>query len=301
MGRMTRPPHHDRDGAGTGVKILFIGDIVGKPGRRVLAQMLPALRRELAVDLTIANGENSAGGFGITRETFEEILAAGVDVVTGGNHTWQAREVYTLLDSDLRLLRPANYPPGTPGRGAGVFRPSGGRGGPAVGVLNLEGRIFMEPLESPFRVGREQMERLRQETPVIVIDIHAEATSEKIALAWHLDGTVSAVVGTHTHVQTADERILPHGTAFITDVGMTGPRDSIIGMGREEVLQRFLTLLPARFDVAKGPAQLNAVLLDVDNQTGHAQAVQRVSRLEGEGGPAPGGRREDSPGPPRKG
>ncbi len=262
------------------VNVLFIGDIVGKPGRRVLAEVLPGLRRELAVDLAVANGENSAGGFGITRETFEEIVAAGVDVVTGGNHTWQAREAPALLDSDPRLLRPANYPAGTPGRGAGVFPLSGGRGGPAVAVLNLEGRVFMEPLESPFRVGGEQVEHLRRETRVIVIDLHAEATSEKAALAWYLDGRVSAVVGTHTHVQTADERILPGGTGFITDVGMTGPRDSIIGMGREEVLQRFLTQLPARFDVAKGPAQLNAILLEIDPATGHARAVRRISRGE---------------------
>ena len=262
------------------MNILFIGDIVGKPGRRVLAQMLPGLRREFSVDLTIANGENSAGGFGITRETFEEILAAGVDVVTGGNHTWKARDVAALLDGELRLLRPANYPAGAPGRGEGVFRLSEGAGGPAVAVLNLEGRIFMEPLESPFRVGLEQVEQLRRETPVIVIDIHAEATSEKAALAWYLDGRVSAVVGTHTHVQTADERVLPGGTAFITDVGMTGPRDSIIGMGREEVLQRFLTLLPARFDVAKGPAHLNGVLLEIDGETGRARSIRRISRVE---------------------
>jgi metallophosphoesterase (TIGR00282 family) len=262
------------------VRILFIGDIVGKPGRRILAQMLPGLRRDLAIDLAIANGENSAGGFGITRETFEDIVAAGVDVVTGGNHTWRAREIFTLLESDLRLLRPANYPAGTPGRGAGVFRPTGGRERTPIAVLNLEGRIFMDPLDSPFHVGREQVDLLRQETPIIVIDIHAEATSEKTALAWYLDGHVSAVVGTHTHVQTADERILPDGTAFITDVGMTGPQDSIIGMAREEVLQRFLTLLPARFDVATGPAQLNAVLFDVDDQTGRARHIQRVSRTD---------------------
>ena len=260
------------------MRILFIGDIVGKPGRRILAQLLPALRREFQIDFVIANGENSAGGFGITRETFEEIVGAGVDVVTGGNHIWQAREVYPLLDSDLRLLRPANYPPGTPGRGGGVFHPPGARGKAGVAVLNLEGRIFMDPLDSPFRVGREQAERLRQETPVIVVDFHAEATSEKSALAWYLDGRASAVVGTHTHVQTADERILQGGTAFITDVGMTGPRESIIGMGREEVLQRFLTLLPVRFDVAKGPAQLNAVVVDVDDASGRAGAIQRVSR-----------------------
>ena len=262
------------------MRILFVGDIVGKPGRRVLAQALPSLRRDHAVDFVIANGENSAGGFGITRETFEEIVAAGVHVVTGGNHTWQAREVLTLLDSDLRLLRPANYPLGTPGRGAGVFHLSPARDAPAVAVLNLQGRIFMDPLDSPFRVGWEQAERLRQETPVIVVDMHAEATSEKIALGWYLDGRVSTVVGTHTHVQTADERILPGGTAFISDVGMTGPRDSIIGMAREEVLQRFLTLLPARFDVAKGPAQLNAVLLDIDGETGRARSVERINRIE---------------------
>jgi len=261
------------------VIILVVGDVVGKPGRRILAQRLPALRRELAADLVIANGENSAGGFGITRKTFDELLAAGVDVVTGGNHIWHTREAPALLDSDPRLLRPANYPAGTPGRGAGVFRPSGAH--PPVAVLNLEGRVFMQPLDSPFLVGREEIERLRRETPVIVVDLHAEATSEKAALGWYLDGRVSALVGTHTHVQTADERILPGGTAFITDVGMTGPRDSIIGMGREEVLQRFLTLLPTRFDVASGVAQLNAVAIEVDEATGHARRIQRVSHTEG--------------------
>ena len=261
------------------MNILFVGDVVGKPGRRIVAQQLPALRRELAVDFVIANGENSAGGFGITRETFDDLIGAGVDVVTGGNHTWQAREIHTLLDSDPRLLRPANYPAGTPGRGGGVFRTSG-RGIP-VGVLNLEGRVFMQPLDSPFLVARDEAERLRREAAVIFVDMHAEATSEKAALGWYLDGRVSAVVGTHTHVQTADERILPGGTAFITDAGMTGPRDSIIGMGREEVLQRFLTLLPTRFDVAGGPVQLNAVLLAVDEGTGRAQGIQRVTRTDG--------------------
>ncbi len=262
------------------MNIIFIGDVVGKPGRRILARMLPALRREVGADLAIANGENSAGGFGITPETLDDLLAAGVDVVTGGNHTWQAREIYTLLDSHPRILRPANYPPGTPGRGSGVFRSSGPTPG-AVAVLNLEGRVFMQPLESPFEVGRDEAERLRQEASVIVVDMHAEATSEKIALGWYLDGRVSAVIGTHTHVQTADERILPEGTAFISDAGMTGPRDSVIGMGRDEVLQRFLTLLPARFDVAAGPAQLNAVVVEVDDQTGRARRIQRVNRTEG--------------------
>ncbi len=231
------------------------------------------------MDLVIANGENSAGGFGITRETFDEIIGAGADVVTGGNHTWQAREVYALLDAEPHLLRPANYPVGAPGRGAGVFRT---RSGMPVGVVNLEGRIFMQPLDSPFVVAKEEAVRLRKETPVIVVDMHAEATSEKMALGWYLDGRVSAVIGTHTHVQTADERVLPGGTAFITDAGMTGPRDSIIGMGREEVLQRFLTQLPARFDVASGPVQLNAVVVEVDEETGRARGIQRLFREEGE-------------------
>ncbi|HYM69526.1 MAG TPA: TIGR00282 family metallophosphoesterase [bacterium] len=257
--------------------MLFIGDVVGKPGRRIVAALLPGLRRELGVDLVIANGENSAGGFGITRETFEDLVGAGVDVVTGGNHTWHARESAALLDSDPRLLRPANYPAGTPGRGSAIFRTAGSSSAP-VGVLNLEGRVFMQPLLSPFEVGREEAQRLRGEAPVVIVDFHAEATSEKAALAWYLDGRVSAVIGTHTHVQTADERVLPAGTAFITDAGMTGPRDSIIGMGREEVLRRFLTLLPSRFDVAAGPVQLNGVVVEADAHTGRASAIERVTR-----------------------
>lgn len=265
---------------GASVTILFVGDIVGRPGRRVLARLLPDLRKEVGAHLVIANGENSAGGSGITRETLRDILAAGVDVVTGGNHTWQAKEAYALLDSEPRLLRPANYPHGTPGRGAGVFE-APGAAAVRVAVLNLEGRVFMQPLRSPFEVGAEEVERLRRETPIIIVDMHAEATSEKAALAWYLDGRVSAVVGTHTHVQTADERILPQGTAFITDAGMTGPRDSIIGMEREGVLQRFLTLLPTRFEVASGPAQLNGVVVDVDAETGRALRIARVSRTDG--------------------
>jgi hypothetical protein len=259
------------------MNLLFIGDVVGRPGRRAVAQWLPALRRELRADFVIANGENSAGGFGVTPETFNDLTAAGADVVTGGNHIWHTREAPALLDGEPRLLRPANYPPGAPGRGAGVFAAAGGT---RVGVLNLEGRAFMQPLLSPFDCAREEIERLRAETRVIFVDMHAEATSEKAALAWYLDGRVSAVVGTHTHVQTADERVLPGGTAFITDAGMTGPRDSIIGMSRETVLPRFLTLLPARFEVASGPAQLNGVFIEIDAETGHATAIRRVSRVE---------------------
>jgi len=259
------------------MNLLFVGDVVGRPGRRAVTQWLPALRRELRADFVVVNGENSAGGFGITPETFNEITGAGADVVTGGNHIWHTREAPALLDGEPRLLRPANYPAGAPGRGAAVF-PSAA--GPRVGVLNLEGRAFMQPLLSPFEVGREAAERLRAETRVILVDFHAEATSEKAALAWHLDGRVSAVVGTHTHVQTADERILPRGTAFITDAGMTGPRDSIIGMSRESVLPRFLTLLPARFEVASGPAQLNGVLIEIDAEAGRAVRIERVARFE---------------------
>lgn len=259
------------------MKVLFVGDVVGRPGRRAVTQWLPALRRELGADFVIANGENSAGGFGVTPETFKDLIDAGADVVTGGNHIWHTREAPTLLDAEPRLLRPGNYPAGAPGRGAAVFAAAGGA---RVGVLNLEGRAFMQPLLSPFDYAREEAERLRAETPVIVVDMHAEATSEKAALAWHLDGRVSAVIGTHTHVQTADERVLPGGTAFITDAGMTGPRDSIIGMSRETVLPRFLTLLPARFEVASGPVQLNGVLVEIDAQTGHAAAIRRVNRVE---------------------
>lgn len=259
------------------MNVLFVGDVVGRPGRRAVAQWLPALRRELRADFVIANGENSAGGFGVTPETFKDLIDAGADVVTGGNHIWHTREAPVLLDAEPRLLRPANYPAGAPGRGAGVFAAAGGV---RVGVLNLEGRAFMQPLLSPFEFGRDEADQLRAETRVIVVDMHAEATSEKAALAWHLDGRVSAVIGTHTHVQTADERVLPGGTAFITDAGMTGPRDSIIGMSRETVLPRFLTLLPARFEVAAGPAQLNGVLVEIDADNGRARAIRRVARVE---------------------
>ena len=258
------------------MNLLFIGDVVGRPGRRAVAQWLPALRRELEADFVVANGENSAGGFGITPQTVKDLLDAGVDVVTGGNHIWHTREAPALLDGEPRALRPANYPAGAPGRGAGVFAAGGAR----VAVLNLEGRAFMQPVLSPFEYGREEAERLRAETRVILVDMHAEATSEKAALAWYLDGRVSAVVGTHTHVQTADERILPGGTAFITDAGMTGPRDSIIGMSRESVLQRFLSLLPARFEVAGGPVQLNGVWIQIDAESGRALAIRRVNRVE---------------------
>jgi len=262
------------------MKVLMVGDITGRPGRRILARFLPDLCQKHGVDFVIANGENAAGGTGLTRATAEEIFACGVDVITGGNHTWHHREIYELLESHPKVLRPANYPPGAPGRGSLVVQD---RRGHRVGVINLQGRVFMQELEDPFRVGLQEVEKLREETPLIFVDIHAEATSEKMALAWFLDGRVSAVLGTHTHVQTADERILPGGTAYITDVGMTGPRDGIIGMEREEVIQRFLTQLPVRFQVAKGTAQLDAVLVEVDEETGKALGIQRIHLVEGTG------------------
>ncbi|MDR7545622.1 MAG: TIGR00282 family metallophosphoesterase [Armatimonadota bacterium] len=254
------------------MRILFVGDVHGKPGRRIVAERLPALRRAYGVDAVIANGENAAGGAGLTAGVAAELFAAGVDAITGGNHIWQNREAYDLLDSDPRVLRPANYPPGVPGRGAAVITAAGGA---TMGVLNLQGRVFMMSIDDPFRVGREQAALLRKSAPVVVVDFHAEATSEKVAMGWYLDGAVSAVIGTHTHVQTADERILPGGTAYISDAGMTGPRDGIIGMAREAILERFLTQLPARFEVAPGPVQLNAVVLSVDAD-GRATAIERV-------------------------
>ncbi|HEV8338408.1 MAG TPA: TIGR00282 family metallophosphoesterase [bacterium] len=257
------------------MKILIIGDITGKPGRRILKALLPQLRRRHGAQLVIANGENAAGGMGITEETAEEIFAAGVDVITGGNHTWRNRDVYPFLDGHPRVLRPANYPPGAPGRGAATVETDGR----TVGVLNLQGRVFMGELDDPFRAADEQVAELRRRSSVIIVDFHAEATSEKIAMGWHLDGRVSAVAGTHTHVQTADERVLPGGTAYITDVGMTGPRDGVIGMDREVILEHFRSGLPSRFTVAGGAVQLNAVAIEVDGD-GRAQAIERIAALQ---------------------
>lgn len=258
------------------MNVLFIGDVTGKPGRRIVAARLGALRREYHLDVVIANGENAAGGMGLTAEVAAELFAAGVDVLTGGNHVWKNREAYDLLDSDPRVLRPANYPPGAPGRGAAVLRTGGGL---EIGILNLEGRVFMQTLDDPFRLGREQAAQLRSSVPTVIVDFHAEATSEKVAMGWYLDGRVSAVVGTHTHVQTADERVLPQGTAYISDVGMTGPRDGIIGMDRDIIIERFLTQLPARFQVAPGAVQLNAVVITVA-ASGQAERIDRVQVVE---------------------
>ncbi len=260
------------------LKILFIGDIVGKPGRRALKMWLPRLMEEHQVDLVVANGENGAGGFGLTREVALEILNMGVDVITSGNHIWDKKEFMPVLDQLERVIRPANYPPGVPGKGWLEVRTPAGL--PVV-VINLEGRIFMDPLDCPFRKADEILAQCPDR--VVVLDFHAEASSEKMALAWHLDGRVSAVVGTHTHVQTADEQILPSGTAYITDLGMTGPSLSIIGMKPQDPLKRFLTHLPSRFEVAKGPVQLNALLVEINPSTRKALGLKRIFLREEDG------------------
>ena len=253
------------------VNLLFVGDIVGRPGRRALKMWLPDIVKDGDIDLVIANGENGAGGFGLTREVVLEIMNVGVDVITTGNHIWDKKEFIPLLDELERVVRPANYPPGVPGCGwVQVRTPSG----IPIVVLNLEGRIFMGPLDCPFRKALEMWEE--HQDVIIITDFHAEATSEKMALAWYLDGKVSAVLGTHTHVQTADEQILPWGTAYISDVGMTGPSLSVIGMNPQEPLKRFLTRLPNRFQVAKGPVQLNGVTVEIDVKTRKALSIKRI-------------------------
>ncbi len=258
------------------MKILFIGDVVGEPGRRAVKQLVPQLRRAHDLHLVIANGENSAGGSGITPGTAREIFDAGVDAITTGDHLWDQKEVLELLVGEPRVVRPANYPAGTPGHGSFVIeRP----GRPAFAVLNLQGRTFMPALENTFAVAKAEVERLRQRTLLIFVDIHAEATSEKIALARMLDGRVSAVVGTHTHVQTADEQIFPGGTAFLCDAGFTGPHDSVLGREIEPVIERFLTNLPQRFPVASGRTLLQGVIIEMDDLTGRAVKIQRVSEV----------------------
>ncbi len=258
------------------LNLLFIGDVVGRPGRTALRALMPDLVSRYEIDFTIANAENAAGGLGITPKVAQELLEIGVDVLTTGNHIWRHREFVEFAEAEPRVLRPANFPPGTPGRGAGVF--STAQAG-SVGVVNVVGRVFMDPLDCPFRAADREIEVLRGKTNLIVVDIHAEATSEKVALGWHLDGRVGAAVGTHTHVQTADERLLPNGTAYITDVGMTGPRDSVIGVQQKAVIERFLTGLPTRFEVATGPAILSGVVVALDAETGRARSVERVVEL----------------------
>lgn len=256
------------------MKILFIGDIVGEPGRRAVKQLIPVLRARHGLDVTIANGENSAGGSGITPMTAAEIFKAGVDVITSGDHLWDQKEVVELLADETRFVRPINYPPGTPGQGSVIHRAVGK---PPVAVVNVQGRTFMPALENPFLAMQAEVERLRAITPIIFVDVHAEATSEKIAMGRMLDGIVSAVVGTHTHVQTADEQIFPGGTAFLCDAGFTGPQESVLGREIQPVIERFLTSQPRRFGVAKERVMLHGVVIEVDDATGRATAIQRVA------------------------
>jgi 2',3'-cyclic-nucleotide 2'-phosphodiesterase len=256
------------------VRILFIGDIVGRPGRELVRHGLQAIVEHHQIDLVIANAENSAAGFGITREIGDQLLDWGVDVMTSGNHIWDKKEALDYIGAEARLLRPANYPAGAPGRGSYLARTRDGR---AVGVVNVMGRVFMLNIDDPFAVVLREIEALKQRTRIVFVDFHAEATSEKIAMGWHLDGRVTAMVGTHTHVQTADERILPKGTAYLTDVGMTGPHDSIIGVEIAAALGRFLTALPQKFETATGNPRLNAVIVDADEQTGRATSIERLS------------------------
>jgi hypothetical protein len=255
------------------MRILFVGDIVGKAGRQAIEGLLERILADHRIDFTVANGENAAGGMGITPAIASDFLDLGVDVLTSGNHIWAKKEIVPFLDEEERLLRPANYPNGVSGRGTGIFPLGNGK---RVGVLNLEGRVFMRNLECPFRVGEKEVEKLKEQTPIILVDFHAEATSEKVALAWFLNGKVSAVVGTHTHVQTADERILSGGTAYITDAGMTGPLASVIGIRRQIALERFLTQVPIKFDVATEEIELQGVILEVDEQTGKSRSIERI-------------------------
>ena len=256
------------------MRILFIGDIVGKPGRELLRKGLRSLVDHFGVEFVVANVENSAAGFGITKDIGDAIVEWGVDVMTSGNHIWDKKEVLDYIPRQPKLLRPANFPAGVPGRGSYVGRT---RSGEPIGVINVMGRIFMQPLDDPFAIVLKEIEAMRAKARVIFVDFHAEATSEKVAMGWHLDGRVTAVFGTHTHVQTADDRILPKGTAYLTDAGMTGPHDSIIGVTTEIALGRFLTSMPARFEAASGAGRLNGVIVDADQATGRATAIHRLN------------------------
>lgn len=256
------------------IRILFIGDIVGRPGRDLVKRGVAALREYHQLDLVIANAENAAAGFGITREIGEQILDAGVDVMTSGNHIWDKKEAIDYIGIEPRLLRPLNFPEGVPGNGSYIARTESGV---SVGVVNAMGRVFMLSIDDPFAGVLREIEKVKQRARIVFVDFHAEATSEKVAMGWHLDGRVTAVVGTHTHVQTADERILPKGTAYLTDVGMTGPHDSIIGVEVAPALGKFLNGMPARFETATANPRLNGVIVEADETTGLALDIERIS------------------------
>lgn len=255
------------------MRALLIGDITGSPGRKFIKERLKALLKKERIDFTIANAENAAGGSGVTPEIAEELLSYGIDVLTSGDHIWKRREIIEFITRDNRVLRPANYPDNVPGLGWGVYKTKGGQ---EIGVINLIGRVFMQPADCPFRKAAECIKKIEESTKIIFVDIHAEATSEKVALGWYLDGLVSCVFGTHTHVQTADEKLLPKGTAYITDIGMTGPFDSVIGRKKEQILERFLTQMPVRFQMAEEDLQLHGAIVEVDAKTARSLSIKRI-------------------------
>jgi len=257
------------------IKVLVIGDTVGRPGRRICQKFIPELREEESLDFVVVNGENIAGGSGITESTAKEILEHQADVMTSGDHIFKSKTTDDFFHHEKRVLRPLNYPKGSPGFGSGLFQLSSGL---KIGVVNIIGRVFLVDVDNPFTRVREEIETLRKDTPIILVDFHAEATSEKIAMGWYLDGTISLLYGTHTHVQTADERILPKGTAYLTDVGMTGSYESVLGREIKPVLERFLTDKPTRFGVAKGDVRLLGAIVEIDTQTGKATSIKRIER-----------------------
>jgi hypothetical protein len=273
--RLVPAPERPRSGT---VRVLMIGDVIGRPGREGVERLLPGLRAERSLDFVTANGENVAGGMGLTASTAQALFGVGVDVITSGNHIWDKREIYAELEREERILRPLNYGhDGVPGRGWGIFHAADGS---EIAVLNAQGRTYMQPIENPFTTVRQLLEEGADELPAVrIVDFHCEITSEKNAFGLHLDGLVSAVCGTHTHVVTGDERILPRGTAYLSDIGMTGPVYSVIGFEPRTVLPRFLNGLPTRFEVGSGPVVFNAVQIDIDTSTGRALHVERVSRM----------------------
>jgi len=259
------------------MKVLYIGDIMGEPGRRAVARAVPRLVSQRQIDVVIGNGENVAGGFGITPDLAEELFGMGLSAITTGNHAWDKKEILDYFPRERRLLRPANYPEGAPGQGSVVIETKGGE---ELAVLQLMGRVYMPTLDCPFQVGRREMTRLKKRVAAVLVDMHAEATSEKMAMGHYLDGEATAVVGTHTHVQTADEQILPRGTAYLTDIGMTGPLHGVIGVKKELAIEKFLTGMPRRFEVASGPTVFCAALIELDARIGKALSIERIRLLD---------------------
>lgn len=258
------------------MKVLFLGDVFGKPGRICIEKQLPDIVEKNSVEVVIANGENAAGGLGITPRISDDLLNLGIDVITSGNHIYKKKEIYDYLEREPRLLKPANYPPDTPGNGSYILS-NKKINDKKVAVINICGRVFLDNFDCPFRCVDNIINFVRKQTPIIIVDFHAEVTSEKVAMGWFLDGRVSAVIGTHTHVQTADERVLPKGTAYITDVGMVGPRDSVIGIRKEIAVERFLNLMPQKFKVASNDNWINGALIDIDEGSGKSKSITRIN------------------------